>query len=104
VELQDAAARRDYTARELDGKERETWWAPAAIPSAAALCVRDSPLDLHGLDPWASVQQPAAVARYRSADTAGHHRLFLMIQTRWPPDPSTWQKWASSIPSANSRD
>jgi hypothetical protein len=48
VELQDAAARRDYTARELDGKERETWWAPTAIPSAGALCVRDSPLDLHG--------------------------------------------------------
>jgi deazaflavin-dependent oxidoreductase (nitroreductase family) len=26
VELQDGAQRRDYTARELDGDERSTWW------------------------------------------------------------------------------
>jgi deazaflavin-dependent oxidoreductase (nitroreductase family) len=30
VELQDGATRRDYTARELDGEERQTWWARAA--------------------------------------------------------------------------
>ena len=29
VELQDGAVRQDYTARELDGHERETWWARA---------------------------------------------------------------------------
>jgi deazaflavin-dependent oxidoreductase (nitroreductase family) len=29
VELQDGARRQDYTARELDGEERETWWARA---------------------------------------------------------------------------
>jgi deazaflavin-dependent oxidoreductase (nitroreductase family) len=29
VELQDGAVRQDYTARELDGQERETWWARA---------------------------------------------------------------------------
>lgn len=29
MELQDGAIRRDYTARELGGEERETWWARA---------------------------------------------------------------------------
>jgi deazaflavin-dependent oxidoreductase (nitroreductase family) len=29
VVLQDGAVRQDYTARELDGQERETWWARA---------------------------------------------------------------------------
>lgn len=37
VELQDGAERHDYVARELDGDERETWWARAveAYPSYA---------------------------------------------------------------------
>ncbi len=37
VELQDGAARGDFTARELDGAERETWWAiaVAAFPTYA---------------------------------------------------------------------
>ncbi|RHW23749.1 nitroreductase family deazaflavin-dependent oxidoreductase [Nocardioides immobilis] len=37
VELQDGAVRQDYTARELDGAERETWWARAvdAFPDYA---------------------------------------------------------------------
>jgi len=37
VELQDGAMRRDYSARELDGEERETWWARAveAFPGYA---------------------------------------------------------------------
>ena len=37
VELQDGAARQDYTARELDGEERQTWWARAvdAFPGYA---------------------------------------------------------------------
>lgn len=37
VELQDGAVRQDYTARELDGHERETWWARAvdAFPGCA---------------------------------------------------------------------
>jgi deazaflavin-dependent oxidoreductase (nitroreductase family) len=30
VELQDGADKRDYTARELSGDERTTWWARAA--------------------------------------------------------------------------
>jgi deazaflavin-dependent oxidoreductase (nitroreductase family) len=30
VELQDGADKRDYTARELSGAERTTWWARAA--------------------------------------------------------------------------
>jgi deazaflavin-dependent oxidoreductase (nitroreductase family) len=29
VELQDGAEKRDYTSRELEGEERETWWARA---------------------------------------------------------------------------
>jgi deazaflavin-dependent oxidoreductase (nitroreductase family) len=29
IELQDGAVRQDYTARELDGQERETWWTRA---------------------------------------------------------------------------
>lgn len=29
AELQDGAVKRDYTVRELDGAERETWWARA---------------------------------------------------------------------------
>ncbi|MGN8244484.1 nitroreductase family deazaflavin-dependent oxidoreductase [Cellulomonas soli] len=29
AELQDGAVRRDYTVRELEGAERETWWARA---------------------------------------------------------------------------
>lgn len=29
VELQDGAEKHDYTARELEGEERETWWARA---------------------------------------------------------------------------
>ena len=29
VELQDGAEKHDYIARELDGEERETWWARA---------------------------------------------------------------------------
>ena len=29
VELQDGADKRDYTSRELEGAERETWWARA---------------------------------------------------------------------------
>lgn len=29
VELQDGAVKRDYTARELDGEERELWWQRA---------------------------------------------------------------------------
>ncbi|MFF1613418.1 nitroreductase/quinone reductase family protein [Amycolatopsis sp. NPDC058278] len=29
MELQDGAVRQDYTARELGGHERETWWARA---------------------------------------------------------------------------
>jgi hypothetical protein len=41
--VQDAAARRDYTARELDGKERETWWAPAAIPMRTRTSIRPVP-------------------------------------------------------------
>ena len=37
VELQDGAVRQDYTARELDGQERETWWSRAvdAFPNYA---------------------------------------------------------------------
>jgi deazaflavin-dependent oxidoreductase (nitroreductase family) len=37
VELQDGAARGDYTARELDGEERQAWWARAvdAFPGYA---------------------------------------------------------------------
>jgi deazaflavin-dependent oxidoreductase (nitroreductase family) len=37
VELQDGAVRQDYTARELVGQERETWWARAvhAFPDYA---------------------------------------------------------------------
>ena len=37
VELQDGALRQDYTARELSGHERETWWARAvdAFPGYA---------------------------------------------------------------------
>jgi len=37
VELQDGAVRQVYTARELDGLERETWWARAvhAFPGYA---------------------------------------------------------------------
>jgi F420H(2)-dependent quinone reductase len=31
VELQDGALRQDYTARELSGHERETWWASCAV-------------------------------------------------------------------------
>jgi F420H(2)-dependent quinone reductase len=29
VELQDGSVKRDYTAREVDGEERATWWARA---------------------------------------------------------------------------
>jgi deazaflavin-dependent oxidoreductase (nitroreductase family) len=38
VELQDGADRRDYTARELDGDERDLWWerAVAAWPDYAS--------------------------------------------------------------------
>jgi deazaflavin-dependent oxidoreductase (nitroreductase family) len=38
VELQDGPVRRDYTARELDGAERDVWWqrAVAAWPDYAA--------------------------------------------------------------------
>jgi deazaflavin-dependent oxidoreductase (nitroreductase family) len=37
VELQDGAVRQDYTARDLDGLEREAWWARAvdAFPGYA---------------------------------------------------------------------
>ncbi|RRO14737.1 nitroreductase family deazaflavin-dependent oxidoreductase [Saccharopolyspora rhizosphaerae] len=37
VELQDGPVRRDYTARELEGDERELWWnrAVAAFPNYA---------------------------------------------------------------------
>ena len=37
VELQDGALRQDYSARELNGQERETWWARAvaAYPTYA---------------------------------------------------------------------
>jgi deazaflavin-dependent oxidoreductase (nitroreductase family) len=42
VEVQDGAVRRDYTAREPEGDERETWWARAveAFPNYAAYQAR----------------------------------------------------------------
>lgn len=42
VELQDGAAKHDYFARELEGAERETWWARAveAYPPYAAYQTR----------------------------------------------------------------
>jgi deazaflavin-dependent oxidoreductase (nitroreductase family) len=65
VELQDGGLRQDYTARELDGQERETWWARAVdaypdyadyqaatsriIPARAAIARRT---DLACTSPW----------------------------------------------------
>ena len=44
VELQDGAVRKDYVARELDGQERDTWWARAvdAFPPYADYQARTS--------------------------------------------------------------
>jgi hypothetical protein len=57
---------------------------PDPLPGVRRRTLASGVGTMAGADPWASVQQPAAVARYRSVDTARHHRLFLMIQTRWP--------------------
>ncbi len=56
VELQDGAVRHDYTARELDGHERDIWWARAieAFPGYAdyqAATTRTIPIMLLELEP-----------------------------------------------------
>jgi deazaflavin-dependent oxidoreductase (nitroreductase family) len=56
VELQDAATRRDYTAREVTGDEKATWWARAveAWPDYAKYQEKtDRPIQVFVLEPLA---------------------------------------------------
>jgi hypothetical protein len=48
---------------------------PDPVPGVHRRTLASGVGTMAGRDPWASVQQPVPVARYRSADTAGHHRL-----------------------------
>jgi len=63
VELQDGPERRDYTARELTGPERDLWWerAVAAYPDYAAYQVRtDRRIPVFLLTPMSQQQVAAA--------------------------------------------
>lgn len=69
VELQDGAVRQDYTARELDGPEREIWWTRAV----------------------------GAFAAYADYATATTRRIpVMLLEPRVPsPEPRFGQAWGS---------
>lgn len=71
VELRDGAVVRDYVARELEGAERETWWARSveAYPDYADYATKTSRLiPVFLLEPFAPEDEPDASLPYAHAE------------------------------------
>ena len=71
VELRDGAVVRDYVARELEGAERETWWARSveAYPDYADYATKTSRLiPVFVLEPIAPEDEPDAALPYAHAE------------------------------------